>query len=180
MAKRIKLKPVAEIQTREEMEHLVGEIVQLQIHQNGLKLAIDTQIAEIRKQHEGSLDRLSKTIDEKVSIAEAWAASNPGEFGKKKSIDFVHAVVGYRSGTPKVKKLSKFKTFAAVAAFMQSLPWAKKYVSVAEPAVNKEALIRDRTSLTAQQLSELGLAIVQDETFFISPKSEKLEQGVSI
>lgn len=175
---RLTAKTVDIIETRAEMESLVGEIATLQHQQNAAKVALDQEVTAIRTRYEGRLDRLEQQIQQKFAVAEAWALSNPDEFGVKKSIDFVHATVGFRLGTPRVVKVGRFKDFAQVVQAMIKIPWAKKYVKQPEPQVNREALIADRRALDAQELRAVGIQIKQDERFYIDPKAETLEQGV--
>ena len=180
MATRIK-PSLLDIDTREDAERHVGLAATWQNEVNAVKLEMDAELIAVRQRYEGKIDALEQMLGRVILSLEAWANSNPQEFpAGRKSIDFVHGIVGFRTGTPKVKKGRKFPSLEAIAEVMASLPWARKYVKHAVPTVNKEALIADRGQLTAKQLNTLGLQIVQDETFFLEPKAEQHEQGVKV
>jgi phage host-nuclease inhibitor protein Gam len=180
MATRIK-PSLIDIDTREDAERHVGIAAGLQNQVNDLKVKMDNELLSVRKRYEGLVDTRSQELDRIVLSLESWANRNPQEFtAGRKSIEFVHGVIGFRTGTPKVKKGRKFPSFEAIADVMAALPWARKYVKHAAATVNKEALIADRGQLTAEQLNTLGLQIVQDETFFVEPKVETLEQGARV
>jgi phage host-nuclease inhibitor protein Gam len=177
-----RIKPsLIEIDTREDAERHVGVASGLQLQINRLKIEMDTELLAIRKRYEGMLDMRERELDRVALSLESWANRNPQEFpAGRKSIEFVHGIVGFRTGTPKVKKGKKFPSLEAIAEVMASLPWARKYIKRQVSTVNKEALIADRDVLTAEQLNTLGLQIVQDESFYIEPKTEELQQGAKV
>lgn len=166
------------LQSRAEAEHLVGEIVKLQLNLNAQKIEMDKELEAVRVRYETRLDTLQKTIDEKTTVAMAWAQEHPEEFGDKKSIDFVHATIGFRLGQWKVEKTKKSMKWTDVAKALLGLPWGKDFVRIAEPAVDKEGIIAARSTLKADQLASVGINIVQDESFYILPKVEDLEKGI--
>ena len=166
------------LQSRAEAEHLVGEIVKLQLNLNDQKIAMDQELASVRQRYEGRLDSLNKTIDEKTTVAMAWAQEHPEEFGGKKSIDFVHAVIGFRLGQWKVEKVRKSWKWNDVVQALLGQEWGEAFIRTREPEVDKEGIIAARETLKADQLAAAGIAITQDEAFFIEPKVETLEKGV--
>ena len=181
MAKRLKARAAATIADRLQAEQVTGDVCRLQNEINNLKLDMDGRLQQIRAEYEGELDGRQKQLDSQVLALEAWAKENPDEFpAGRKSIEFVHGIVGFRTGTPKVKTGKRYSTLAALAKAMLGVPWAKKYVKTAEPSLNKEALIADRGTLTAAQLNLFGIQITQDETFYVEPKAETLEQGAKV
>lgn len=181
MGKRLKPRALVEIADRRLAERVTGEVCRLQNEANTLKVEMEARLQEIRAGYESRLDTRQKMVDDLVLSLEAWAKDNPQEFpAGRKSIEFVHGTVGFRTGTPKVKTGNRYSTLAALAKAMLQVPWARKYVKTAEPSVNKEALIADRGKLTAEQLNLFGVQIVQDETFYVEPKAEPLEQGAQV
>ena len=161
------------LKSRAEAEHLVGEIVTLQLTLNDQKIAMDQELAAIRARYEGTLDGLQKSIDEKSTVAMAWAQENPGEFGAKKSIDFVHAVIGFRTGQPKLGKRAGWTWERIKEAVARQLP---DYIRT-KTEVDREKILADREIL-APVLREVGLKVEQDESFFVDPKVANLEQGI--
>lgn len=99
-----RLKTQGIIDTRADAERLSGEVVDHQLEANRLTVEMDGKISEIKKQYEGKIDSEKKMIESKSLILNLWASQNPEEFNGKKSIDFVHAIIGFRTGQPKVEK----------------------------------------------------------------------------
>jgi phage host-nuclease inhibitor protein Gam len=169
MKTRIKAHPI--VQTRAQMEALIGEIAKLQLERNGITAALDQEVTQIRKRFEGTLDTLQREIEIKTQLAQVWADTHPEEFGEKKSIEFVHAVVGFRTGNPTVKPIKKSFTVAAIVALLRKVTWGAKYIRQPDPVLNKEAILLDRETLTEQQLKSVGIKITQDESFYIDLKA---------
>jgi len=177
---RIKAKHRNAIRTRAEAEAATGRAVELQRDLNALTIEMDAKIHEIRIPYEDRVDRLNRDLNDAVLELEAWAQENPGEFPKdRKSIEFVHGKLGFRLGNHKIKRGKRYRTLQVLAEAMKAIPWARKYRKQPKATVNKELLIADRSTLTAEQLAQLDLQIVQDETFYIEPKDEELTQGMT-
>jgi phage host-nuclease inhibitor protein Gam len=173
-ANRIKLPTT--IITRSRAEELLGDIATLTIELRETKTKLDREITAARERHEPGLTALGKQIEEKTALLESWASANPAEFPKnRKSLDLLHGVLGYRTGTPKLKTLPKW-TWDRVLEKLQSLGEGVAEFLRVKTEVNKEsiisALIEGR--LTDHDGRQLGFIMVRDETFFVEPKLEDL------
>ncbi len=167
--KRIKTAASPEIITREEAERIVGEITLLTTARNRLAAEMDTGIAELRSRYETSLADLQVKIENRTGLVRNWALANPEEFGKRKSLSFLHGVIGFRTGTPKLKTLSGF-TFAKVLEKLKSVPWGKTFIRIKEE-IDKEALIAAHAeeALSFLNKREIGIRVDQEESFYIDP-----------
>jgi phage host-nuclease inhibitor protein Gam len=88
---------------------------------------------------------------------------------KKKSLESVHGVIGFRTGTPKLKTLKGFTWGAVTNLLKEFLP---KYVRTTEDPA-KDKLLADKDDREVSDLfGKVGIAVVQDETFFIDLKKE--------
>jgi phage host-nuclease inhibitor protein Gam len=173
---RIKLE-TSQITTRAEMEALIGQICECQLEHNELTTELDLQITSLRKEYEGDLDKLACEIQARTELAKAWADAHPEEFpDKKKSIDFVHATIGFRTGTPKVIQKKSY-TVKKVLELLAKFTWSKKYIRL-EPSIDKESILADRKTLTEDQLKSVGLKIDQAETFYIDLKATQTETRI--
>ena len=167
MKNRIKLKtPV--ITTRAQAESLVGEITELINQHRQVTTDLDSGITLLKQQVEGPLAALKKAIDEKTTVAQAWAEANPSEFQGRKSLDMVHAVVGWRTGQPQLKTLSGW-TWDRVLEKLKSITQFKPFIRTKEE-VDKQTIIAQREGLWDSDLRNMGVRITQDEAFFIEPK----------
>jgi len=163
---RIKNTP-AVIRTREAMESLIGEIAALKNQQRLLTAAMDGQIQSIRQEYEAQLAAQNEALDQKTEHARLWSEANPQEFGAARSIETVHGSVGWRTGQPALKTVPGW-TFDRVLQTLKSAG-ASGYIRVKEE-VHKQNLLSDREALGAEKLRELGLRVVQEETFYVEPK----------
>ncbi len=168
--KKLTIEPV---RTREEMEAVVGEICALSIRQDELVAQRDAYLMEVRERYKASLAEIEPRIARLLERAESWAEAHPEEFGKAKSIEMTHGVVGYRTGQPKLKTLAKW-TWDRVLQALKDGP-RNPYVRVREE-VDKERLLADRDAL-GPRLSEFGLRVMQDEVFYVQPHRENANGG---
>jgi len=163
------------IQTRAAMEELVGEIAALTIEQRKLTAEMDRQVQAVREKYDVHLGELKKLVEEKTTVAQAWAEANPAEFGKRKSIDFMHGQVGFRTGTPKLATLKKW-TWLMVQKALGLTTWGIGYIRTKE-TVDKEALLASYSQklLSPEDVHSIGLEVVQEESFFVEPRLTEVE-----
>lgn len=168
MKKRLKLS-TPPIKTKEEMERLVGEIRELTIRRDAQTLQRDQERAALDEKYESPLAEIGEQLDAKMVLAQDWAEHNPAEFGTRKSIDFINGQVGFRTGQPKLVKLSGWTWERILEAVVRVLP---DYVRVKQE-VDRERLIADRDTLTPV-LKEVGVKVDQDESFFVEPTRDEI------
>ena len=129
--------------------------------------AMDEQIQAVREQYEAQLAAQNADLDQRMTLARFWSEANPQEFGAARSIETVHGVVGWRTGQPALKTLPGW-TFDRVLQTLKTMG-VLGYIRVKEE-VHKQNLLADREALGLEKLRELGLRVVQEETFFVEPK----------
>jgi phage host-nuclease inhibitor protein Gam len=161
---------VDEIETREEMEKVIGGIADATITRDGLMAKMDAEITEIRSRYEVEITGLGICIDTLMDKAQRWAEANPDAFGDRKSIEMIHGTVGFRTGTPKLKLLSGW-TWNKVLEFLVINKLTDFIRSKQD--VDKELILSNRDCLKEQTLRQIGVRVVQDETFFVEPKREE-------
>ena len=161
------------IRTREALESLIGEIAAIKNRQRLLTAAMDEQIQFIRAQYEVQLAAQNDALEQKMERARVWSEANPLEFGAVRSIQTVHGALGWRTGGPSLRTLTGW-TWDRVKETLKSMG-AVGYLRVKEE-VNKQNLLSDRETLGAEKLRQLGLRVVQEETFFVEPKLTELPE----
>lgn len=157
--------------TKEDAEAAFAEFAKADAQQQQITAKMDVQITIIRKKYADELNKLQETKDEAFDKLQSYAENNRQEFGKKKSLEFQHGILGFRTGTPKLKTLKGF-TWASVLGLLKvHLP---TYVrTIEEPA--KDRLLADREEPDiVQKFKEVGIYVDQDETFFVEPKKEEV------
>lgn len=162
-------KPVMTVKTIEEAEKVMAEYATADARLAAVNAKMDEQITAIRKKYADDVQELTDTREEKLNELHFFAESNAQLFDKKKSIAMSHGVIGFRTGTPKLKTLKKF-TWGAVTELLKS--YAPNYVrTVEEPA--KDKLLADRDDeRVAKLFPKLGIEVTQDETFYVELKKE--------
>jgi len=174
MAKREK-KPVISPVSLEQAEQIMSDYAMLDARVSEITSKMDQKITEIRELHAEALQSLGDKRTERLTQLQLFAETNKQLFDKKKSIEMAHGVIGFRTGTPKLKTIKGFTWPAITNLLKQFLP---EYVrTVDEPA--KDKLLADREKEEVKKYFNregVGCEVVQDETFFVELKKEEFAQ----
>ena len=157
------------IQNRHQLDAVIENIVQLQLNRAELEGSQEQEITAIRQKYRPSLAELERYLTLETTWAETWARQNPGAFNEKRSMACTHATIGFRVTPPRVDRASRKWPWSAIALKLAEVSWGRRYLSIPAPEVNKEAVLSDRAELAAPELRLVGLKIVQEERFFITP-----------
>ena len=171
MAKTREKKVVVTDVTREQMEEAFGKFAFADAKHQGLTAKMDAEITRIREKYADDLAGYQKTKDEAFDVLQTYATENrPELFSKKKSMETTHGILGFRTGTPKLKSRKGF-TWAAILEMLRE--FAPQYVrTTEEPAKDKILADRDLEEMPAL-LEKVGIIVDQDETFYVEPKKEE-------
>ena len=171
MAKTREKKTVYTGVSQEEMEQAFAEYAKADARQQKIQADMDVQMTKIREKWQEELSKLQEAKDKAFDVMQAFATENRTElFSKKKSMDTVHGTIGFRLGTPKLKNQKGF-TWASVTNLLKE--FLPAYVRVKEEP-DKDKLLADRESEDVYPLfDKVGVAVVQEETFFVEPKKEE-------
>jgi phage host-nuclease inhibitor protein Gam len=131
---------------------------------------MNAEITRVKEKYESRISLLQAERDDAFEVMQAWAEYNPDRFADKKSLDFTHGTIGFRTGMPKLSLLRGFKWPAVLQLVKQNLP---AYVRVKED-VDKERMLADRNAI---DLKRVGVCVEQDETFFVQPRLEEVAQA---
>jgi phage host-nuclease inhibitor protein Gam len=170
MAKRVSKKIISNVSTAQFEEAMAGYAKN---DARSLKLAaqMDMEIIKCREKYDPEFNKLMEQMEEQKEIIEVYCREKQDVlFAKKKSHETTHGTVGFRTGTPKLKLLSKFNWAKVLDNLKHYLP---DYVRKTEE-VAKDRLLADREQEeVAANLKKVGVEVVQDETFFIELKKEE-------
>lgn len=131
---------------------------------------IELQCAKYREKYADKIASLSEERDKAFDTLQAFATENQAElFTKKKSLDMAHGVIGFRTGTPKLKTLKGFTWASALQLVREFLPdYVRQTWDIA-----KDKLLADReTDTMLENMAKCGIQVVQDEAFYVEPKKE--------
>lgn len=144
---------------------------------------IELQCAKIRERYANKLAELEGEKEKAFNTLQAYAIENQTElFAKKKSLEMAHGVIGFRTGTPKLKTLKGFTWASALQLTKEFLPG---YVRLTEELA-KDKMLADREAMVTtdedplgagksmiEMMAKCGIQVVQDETFYVEPKREE-------
>ena len=152
---------------------------------NKIQAEIELQCAKIREKWQEKLTALCAERDGAFDVLQAFATEHQAElFTKKKSLEMAQGTIGFRTGTPKLKTLKGFTWASALELVKTFLP--SSYIRKTEEVAKDKLLadrdldevdVRDRivkTPMTMKEaMAKCGIQVVQDETFYVEPKSEE-------
>lgn len=171
MAKKREKKTVYTGITSEQMEQAFADYAKADARQQKITAEMDIQMAKIREKWQDELAKLAETKDNAFDILQAYAMENRDElFSKRKSLETTHGIIGFRTGTPTLKTRKGFTWASVLEMLKEFLP---NYVRTKEEPA-KDKLLADREDEEVAALfPKVGIAVVQDETFFVEPKKEE-------
>lgn len=156
--------------TREQAEDAFARYADADARQQKITAQMDVQITKIREKYSDELSKLEEVREKSFDEIQSFAASNRDQFGNKKSMEMTHGVIGFRTGTPKLKTLKGFTWNSVTNLLKEFLPGYLRIIE--EPA--KDRLLADRENPdTYQQFNKCGIYVDQDETFYVEPKKEE-------
>lgn len=170
MAKTRAKKTVYTSVKQEEMETAFADYARADARIQKINATMDIEMTKIREKYQDELTKLGEVKEKSFDILQAYALENRDElFTKRKSMETTHGTLGFRTGTPKLKTLKGFTWASVLNLLKEFLP---DYVRTAEEPA-KDKLLADREDEEVSALfPKVGIAVVQDETFFVEPKKE--------
>jgi len=181
MAKRTKKTIISGV-TRDAADEAFAQYAKADAQMGKITADIELQCAKIREKYAGKLSELEQERDTAFGTLQAYAVENQAElFAKKKSLEMAHGVIGFRTGTPKLKTLRGFTWASALQLVRAFLPgYTRETVEIAKDKLladrDAEAVIvsdgDDVTMPMGAAMARCGLTVVQDETFYVDVKKE--------
>lgn len=170
MAKTRQTKKLLSNITREDAEAAFANYAAADAEAQKLTALMDIQITRIREKYQDKLAELQQAKEEAFDTMQAFATDNRDQFGNRKSMEMAHGILGFRTGTPKLKTLKGFTWPSVLNLLKEYLPG---YIRTAEEPA-KDRLLADREDPeVSAKFSKVGIYVDQDETFFVEPKKEE-------
>lgn len=156
--------------SRDAMEEALGKYATADANIVSINSKMDAEFTKIREKNADALAKLEQDKAEAFEVVQVFATENPDLFAKRKSMETTHGVIGFRTGTPKLKTRKGF-TWASVLEMLKS--FGKDFVRTTEE-VAKDKLLADRDNEdTAAVMEKCGIQVAQDEAFYIELKKEE-------
>lgn len=160
------------VQNRRQLEVVVENIVQMQRERASLEDAQDLEIAAIRQKYHTPLEELNRFLLWETTWVETWARQNPDAFSDQGTLHCAQAILRFRLSPPRVARASRKWTWTAIALKLGEVAWGKRYLRIPPLEVNRTALLADQAHFTPDELRLVGVKIVQDEHFVITPHGQ--------
>lgn len=132
--------------------------------------AQNADILKAQEKHQALINKLSADVAGHEAALKEWAEANRTEFGEAQSLEFPNGWLRFRMGK-RALDLRAGWTWKEVLAAMTG-PWKKYLRPKVEP--DKVALLKasdgDKPVLTSAQLTQIGLKVVQEESFEVECK----------
>lgn len=156
--------------SHDQMEEAFGKYATASARINGINAKMDEEFTKIREKNADTLADLEQQKKEAFDVMQVFATENrEALFTKRRSMETTHGILGFRTGTPKLKTRKGF-TWAAVLEMLKEFNPA--YVRTTEE-VAKDKLLADRDEENVPELMQkVGITVDQDETFYVEPKKE--------
>lgn len=155
--------------SRTVAEEAFAQYNQVMASLQALEAKMNAEVTAIREKYDNPIGNLQDAADRNFEILQVYAAEHPELFDKKKSVEWTHGIFGYRTGTPKLKTIKGF-TWSSVKNILERL--FPDYLRTTTE-VNKELLLANR-EVIADTMPQMGIEVVQDETFYIQPNLQKV------
>ena len=151
------------------MRKLLQAEVELEKRQGALDLARAAATAKLEK----SIDEAKAEVNDLVVQLQTWYMGNTKELEKagKKSFQLTYGIVGRRLGQSALKPLNRAWTWESIAVKLRTIYKSKFFHEPAAPKVDKDLV---KATLSDDELTECGLKVEQDETFYAEPDRAKL------
>lgn len=168
------------IYTRADAEEAVRVIRELTIAKSRRMLDQEEALKMVQEAHRQALTDLDAELNSKTELLSNWAIQHPEEFGKLRSIEMTHGTIGWRKGMPQLKKLVKQRWDQMVETVEKVL--GPVYIRT-KREVDKERIIQDFNDpgpYASEVLENARLKIVQEESFYVSPRMDEPENRQSV
>jgi phage host-nuclease inhibitor protein Gam len=138
-----------------------------------IEAKMNDEINKVKAKYADEVTELQQSLAEPLEVLQVFASEQKNNWGKKKSQELLHTIIGFRTGTPKVTKDKKF-TWDAVLALMKKNMVFSKFIRTSEE-INKEAILSEKNEAVLNQLKEEAfVSIDQEEKFYVELKKEEL------
>jgi phage host-nuclease inhibitor protein Gam len=138
-----------------------------------IEAEMNERINKIRDAYYDEIIDLNEEKEKHFEVLEVYAKEQKDNWGKRKSVELLHSVIGFRTCTPKVTKDKKFTWEGIVEMVKEKFPSLVRVKS----ELDKEAIIALRDEEIFRSLKNTCyLDVVQDETFFVEAKTEALQR----
>jgi phage host-nuclease inhibitor protein Gam len=157
----------------EQAQEASARYAEIAARLGSIEAQMNERINSIRDEFQDELIYLTREKEKQFEVLEMYAKEQKDNWGKRKSLDLLHSVIGFRTGTPKVTKDKKFTWEGVLELVKEKFP---SLVRV-KCELDKEAIISMREDAAFLNLQNACYVdVVQEETFFVEAKMQELQK----
>jgi len=137
---------------------------------------MNEEINTIKRKYQDRITDLKGDMEEPTEVLQVYAREQKKTWGKKKSMELLHTVIGFRTGNPKVEKSKKF-TWEGITDLVKGI--LPEFIRTKDE-LNKEAILalKEDDDQLAVLKEKCYISVVQDEAFYVEPKKEEVAELV--
>jgi phage host-nuclease inhibitor protein Gam len=157
----------------EQAQEASARYAEIAARLGSIEAQMNERINSIRDEFQDELIYLTREKEKQFEVLEMYAKEQKDNWGKRKSLDLLHSIIGFRTGTPKVTKDKKFTWEGVLELVKEKFP---SLVRV-KCELDKEAIIsmrEDKEFIDLQKACYVD--VVQEETFFVEAKMQELQK----
>ena len=162
------------IGSREELEQVMGEYAAVMIEQAAVKAEMEEKVRQVREEYEARFASLKESATALITDLGAWAAGHPEAFKERKSLELLHGVIGFRTGTPSVVLRRGVDEDDLVQDLIGD--GLDSYVRTRQE-IDRQAVLAAVAApdgeAAAAVLAEYGIKVRQTERFYAEAREEK-------
>lgn len=170
---RTKSKTVVPPLNQSEADRVLAQYATAHAKREQTNAQMDERITKIREEYAADLEEYTERVNENFQKLQMYYEVKPELFQKRKSVETAHGLIGFRTGTPKLKTLKGY-TWAVVLKLLKAKE-ALSYIRVKEEPAKDILLAEREKPETIGLMTEVGIEVVQEDTFYIDLKKEEVE-----
>jgi phage host-nuclease inhibitor protein Gam len=157
----------------EDAQQASETFAQQQNRLSKLEAKMNEEINKVKSKYQDDITEIKENIEEPMQILEVYANEQKSTWGKKKSFELLHSVIGFRTGTPAVTK-SKKVTWEFITDQLAKTKDMLAFVRTKQE-INKEAILAEQDENVLSRLKEeFMVEIEQKESFYVQVKQEEV------
>jgi phage host-nuclease inhibitor protein Gam len=168
---RVKKKVIANV-TLDEAQQASELFAQSSTKLSKLEAKMNDEINRVKSKYQDEITDLQESLKEPQEVLSVFATEQQDSWGKRKSYELLHCMVGFRTGTPKVTKAKGFSWEAITELAVKLFPDLVRSKS----ELDKESIIAlSKEDGFDQYRKGLFIDVVQEESFYVEAKKEELQ-----
>ena len=137
-----------------------------------IQAKMNDEINKVKSKYQDDITELQDGLVEPQKVLQVFADEQKQSWGKKKSMELLHSVIGFRTGTPKVTKAKGFSWEAVTELAVKLFPDLVR----TKAELDKDGIIAlSKEDGFDQYKKGLFIDVVQDESFYVEAKKEELQ-----